>query len=85
MYWLVLLIVGILVCWLATVWFAKEKQVYGGWGAILIASLVGAWLGDVALKDWGWVLARFNVIAGLIGAAVLSWLWTIFAKSVLSK
>ncbi len=85
MYWLVLLIVGILIGWLATVWFAGEKQLYGGWGAVLIASLVGAWLGDLVLQDWGWTIARFNIIAGVIGAGVLSWLWVLFGKNVLGK
>lgn len=77
MYWIVLLIIGLLLGWAVKSWLAKEKSLYGGIWVLLLASIIGAWLGDVILGDWGWMLAGYNVIAGIIGAFVLGWIWTL--------
>ncbi|HHV61315.1 MAG TPA: hypothetical protein GXX51_01530 [Firmicutes bacterium] len=79
MYWLALIIVGLVISWIATVWYAKGKAIWGGWVTLLIASLLGSWLGDVVLGNWGWMIKGYNVIAGIIGALIISWLWALVA------
>lgn len=74
MYWLVWLVVG-LVSWWAMGQWAKGNEGWGGKWAALVMSLVGAGLGDFALGDWLWMLEGYNVVAGLIGAVVVNWLW----------
>lgn len=79
MYWIVWAVVGLLV------WWGMNTLVKGdgsGWWASLIVALLGSWLGDLLLGDWLWVWAGFNVIAGVIGAFVLTWLWSLISKKM---
>lgn len=80
MYWLVLIVVGVVVSLvLNPIFFKGKKFKYGGYWAILIASLLGAWAGEV-LGKWGWILANYNVIAGLIGSIVFNVVWDFIAQ-----
>lgn len=76
MYWVTLIIVGLLVGSAVKSWLAKEKTLKGEPWIRFIVTIIGAWLGDVILGDWGWMLAGYNVIAGIIGSFVLGWIWT---------
>jgi uncharacterized membrane protein YeaQ/YmgE (transglycosylase-associated protein family) len=81
MFWMVWAIVGLVVWGVMNRWLTGE--VAGkGWWASLIAALLGSWLGDWVLGDWVWVAAGFNVIAGIIGAVVLTWLWNLVSKKM---
>lgn len=81
MYWIVLIVVGVIVSLVFNPIFFKGKTFkYGGYWSILIAALLGAWVGDLVLGNWGWMLASYNVIAGLIGAVIFNFLWDLIAK-----
>lgn len=80
MYWIVWAVVGLIVWWGLNTWLKGDGAAAGGWWASLIFALLGSWLGDLLLGNWLWVLAGFNVIAGAIGAIVLTWLWHFFSK-----
>lgn len=81
MFWLVWALVGVVV-WLVMDYFMSGKAGGSGWWASLIVTLIGSWLGDFLLGDWLWMWAGFNVIAGIIGAVVLNWLWSLLRKQV---
>ena len=74
MYFLVLLVIALIMAWLLQVIFSN-KEVPGGYWNRLIGALIGAWIGDLALAEWGWMLAEFNVIAGLVGSFVIGWVY----------
>ncbi|NGQ96612.1 GlsB/YeaQ/YmgE family stress response membrane protein [Brevibacillus sp. SYP-B805] len=79
MFWIVWAVVGLVVWGIMSYW--QTGALAGkGWWASLIAALVGSWLGDLLLGDWGWLAAGYNVIAGAIGAIVLTWLWSLVSK-----
>ncbi len=44
-----------------------------GWIGEIIAGLVGAYLGGVLLRTWGWMLGGLNVIGSFIGALVIAY------------
>lgn len=75
--WLYLLVfVVISVIMAGVLQFAfKNLEVPGGYWNRLVGSLIGAIIADLVLGDWGWMLAGFNVIAGLIGAFLIGWLY----------
>jgi uncharacterized membrane protein YeaQ/YmgE (transglycosylase-associated protein family) len=77
MYFITLIIVGLLIGWAVKNWLAPEKNLRGEPWLRLLITIIGAWLGDAILGDWGWMLAGFNVIAGIIGSFVLGWIWTL--------
>jgi uncharacterized membrane protein YeaQ/YmgE (transglycosylase-associated protein family) len=77
MYWITLIIVGLLMGWAVKSWLAQEKTLKGEPWLRLLITIIGAWLGDAILGDWGWMLAGFNVFAGIIGSFVLGWIWTL--------
>ena len=80
MYWLVLIILSLIMAFLLKTLF-KEKYVSENYLIWLVVAFVGAWLGDVVLGDWWWIIADFNVIAGIIGSLVIGWIYTlIFAQ-----
>lgn len=81
MYWIVWAIVGLIV-WGGMNYFMSGKIGGKGWWISLVAALLGSWLGDFLLGDWVWVVAGFNVLAGAIGAIVLTWLWSLVDKSM---
>jgi uncharacterized membrane protein YeaQ/YmgE (transglycosylase-associated protein family) len=76
MFWIILFIVGF-VAWGVLGYWMKGNEGFGGWWATFLAALVGAWLGNWVLGSWWWVLEGFNVVAGLIGALVLGWIWNL--------
>ncbi len=78
MYWLVLLILGIILAYIGSAWFAKDKTLPGGFWGILIASIIGVWLGDLIFGGWLWVWADVNIIGGIIFSLILIWLWSLF-------
>ena len=53
----------------------KNLEVPGGYWNRLVGSVIGALVGDLVLNDWGWMLAGYNVIAGIIGSFLLGWLY----------
>ncbi|MGO0059846.1 hypothetical protein ACTID9_07520 [Brevibacillus fluminis] len=77
MFWVVWAVVGVVVWIVMNTWLTGQKDM---WWASLIATLVGTWLGDFLLGDWAWMLAGFNVIAGIIGGVVFNWLWGLLRK-----
>ncbi len=77
MYWITLIVVGLLVGWAVKGWLAKEKDLRGDPWARLLIAIIGAWLGGALLGKWGWMVSGYNVIAGIIGAFVLGWIWTL--------
>lgn len=79
MYWLVLVVVGVILALVVNPLLTRKKKIPGGLWTALIANLVGAWLGDVVLGDWAWMLYSYNVIAGIIGAIVINYLWVLVA------
>ncbi len=81
MFWVVWAVVS-LVVWVLMNYFTTGQAAGKGWWASLIVTLVGTWLGTFLLGSWAWVVAGFNVIAGIIGGAVLHWLWGLLRKKV---
>ncbi|GED67887.1 hypothetical protein BRE01_15890 [Brevibacillus reuszeri] len=79
MFWVVWAIVGVVVWWAMNM-LMTGKASGTGWWASLIVALLGSWLGDLVLGNWLWMWAGFNVIAGVIGAVVLTWLWNLITK-----
>lgn len=74
MYWLIWAVAGLVAWWAMGQWMKGNEGMGGSW-ASLVMSLVGAGLGDWVLGDWLWMLGGYNVVAGLIGAFVVNWLW----------
>ena len=73
-YVIILLVVGIIVGLILDA-VAKDKEVPGGVWGLIIAGILGSWLGEIALGDWGWMLQDYNVVAGIIGAVVIAGLY----------
>ncbi|MDR7315473.1 hypothetical protein [Brevibacillus nitrificans] len=81
MFWLVWVLVSLIVWWgMNTLMTGKAGG--NGWLASLIVALLGTWLGDLLLGNWLWILAGFNVFAGVIGGVVLVWLWNLVSKQL---
>jgi uncharacterized membrane protein YeaQ/YmgE (transglycosylase-associated protein family) len=78
-YWLVLIIIALLMAWILIEAF-KTKDISGGYWNVLIGALIGAWLGDIILGDWAWMLVGYNVIAGFIGSFVIGWLYILLVS-----
>ncbi|ACL70360.1 hypothetical protein [Halothermothrix orenii] len=76
MYYLILIVVSLVVAGILH-YALKEKTIPGGYWNLLVGSIIGAFLGDLILGDWAWMLAGYNVIAGIIGALVIGWLYTL--------
>lgn len=81
MFWVVWAIVGVVVWWAMNM-LMTGKAGGTGWWASLIVALLGSWLGDLILGNWLWMWAGFNVLAGAIGAIVLTWLWNLMSKQL---
>ncbi len=80
LYWLLLLVTGLVVGYALNPLVFKGKTFkYGGTWSVLGSSLIGAWGGDYFLGDWGLVYGDYNLIAGLIGAVVLNFVWDYIA------
>ncbi|HOB22837.1 MAG TPA: hypothetical protein PKI30_08290, partial [Bacillota bacterium] len=77
MFWLVFVILSIIMAYIGKAWLAKDKDLPGGFWSILIASLIGVWLGDLIFANALWVLADVNIIGGIIFSLILIWLWTL--------
>ncbi len=77
MYWVTLIVVGLIVGWAVKSWLAQDKTLRSEPWLRFLITIIGAWLGDAILGDWGWMLAGYNVIAGIIGSFVLGWIWTL--------
>ncbi|HHU92213.1 MAG TPA: hypothetical protein GXZ20_03610 [Halanaerobiaceae bacterium] len=75
--WLYVLVLVVLSAVMAGVlqYVFKEMEVPGGYWNRLVGSVIGALVGDLVLNDWGWMLAGYNVIAGIIGSFLLGWLY----------
>ncbi|MBZ4666062.1 hypothetical protein [Mahella sp.] len=74
MYWVWLIIVGVVISLLSNFVVLKSRRPWGGYLALLIVDLVGAWLGDVVLGDWA-LINEYNIVGGIIGAIVLDLVW----------
>jgi hypothetical protein len=70
---LLILTVGLAVgC--ATCWYViGKKELPGGIWAMLVAGVLGAWLGGVFLGNWGLVWEKVNVVGSAIIAFALAW------------
>lgn len=79
MYWVIWAVVSVVVWGIMNFWMTGQIAGKNGW-ASLIATLVGGWLGDWLLGDWLWMMAGFNVIAGVIGAGLFNWLWSLVSN-----
>jgi uncharacterized membrane protein YeaQ/YmgE (transglycosylase-associated protein family) len=73
-YVLVLIIIALIVAGLL------NFEIKGGYWNRLVGTTIGALLGDLILGNWGWMLAGFNVIAGIIGAFLIGWLYILMFK-----
>jgi len=79
MYILVLIIIAVIIAWLLKFIF-KNIEIKGGYWNCLVGAVIGTLLGDLILGNWGWMLAGFNVIAGIIGAFLIGWLYVLIFK-----
>lgn len=76
---IVSLIVAIIIGWLGSL-FVKGNMPGGIIGS-MIAGLVGAWIGHGLLGTWGPHLAGFTIIPAVIGAAIVVFLFSLFARN----
>ena len=74
MYWIWLIVVGLVISLLSNFLVLKTKNPWGGYWILLIVDLIGAWLGDVIFGDWAQI-NEYNIVGGLIGAIVLDLVW----------
>jgi uncharacterized membrane protein YeaQ/YmgE (transglycosylase-associated protein family) len=74
MYYVVLIILSLIMGWILQASF-KNLEVPGGYWNRFVGAVIGALLGDLILGDWGWMLVGYNVIAGIIGAYLIGWLY----------
>ncbi len=80
MYVVVLIIVSFIIAWILQISF-KSLEVPGGYWNRFAGAIIGAFIGELILGNWGWMLAEFNVIAGIIGSFVIGWFYTyLFSK-----
>jgi uncharacterized membrane protein YeaQ/YmgE (transglycosylase-associated protein family) len=85
MYILILIIVSLIMAGLLQAAF-KNMEIPGGYWNRLVGAVIGALLGELILGDWGWVLAGFNVFAGVIGSFLIGWLYiTLYDKYLVKK
>jgi uncharacterized membrane protein YeaQ/YmgE (transglycosylase-associated protein family) len=70
---LLILTVGLAVgC--ATWWYViGRKELPGGIWTMLVAGVLGAWLGGVFLGSWGLVWEKVNLVGSAIIAFALAW------------
>ncbi|MEW9671386.1 hypothetical protein [Ammoniphilus sp. 3BR4] len=81
MFWLAWITVSLLAWWGIDQWIDSNTG-FGTWWASLIMSLVGAWLGANLLGDLFLVLDGYNVIGGLAGGVLLTWMWTLAKEKI---
>jgi len=74
MYGLVLVVIALIMAWILQVVF-KNMKIKGEYWNRFIGAVIGALLGDLLLGNWGWMLAGYNVIAGIIGSFLIGWLY----------
>ena len=74
MYIISFIVVSLIVAYILQISFRK-LEVPGGYWNRLIGSAFGAIVGDLILGDWGLMFGGYNVIAGVIGALVIGWLY----------
>lgn len=56
--------------------FKEMKFKYGGIVVYFIVTCIGSYIGDYLLNNWGGlVFNNFNIIGGLIGSVVFSYVW----------
>ncbi|GBF10476.1 hypothetical protein [Tepidibacillus sp. HK-1] len=80
MYWIILIIVAAISLLIVNyLFFMGKKFNYGGVWSSSLAALIGAWLGDILLGDWGWMALGYNILAGFIGSLVITYLWDLIA------
>lgn len=89
MYILVLLILSALVAGIFQYGF-KKLEVPGGYWNRLVGSVIGGLVGDLVLRnwvihEWGWMLAGFNVIAGIIGSFLIGLLYIFIVNKYFFK
>lgn len=82
--WITLIVVGVVVGLLATYARLWSRTMPGGWLVGVIGGLLGAYLGGVLIGKWGWMLGGLNVIGGIIGALVISYLVEVFGPKLTS-
>lgn len=63
------LIVGAIIGAIAGALTSKGKSM--GWIANIVAGLIGSWLGESLLGDWGPKLAGMALIPSIIGAVII--------------
>ncbi|MDI3508304.1 MAG: hypothetical protein PWP48_1427 [Clostridiales bacterium] len=74
MYWVWLIIVGVVISLLSNFVVLKSKKSFLGYWALLVVDLIGAWLGDIVFGNWA-LINDYNIVGGLIGAIVLDVIW----------
>lgn len=74
MYWICLIIVGVVISLLSNFVILKSKKSFLGYWALLVVDLIGAWLGDVVFGDWA-LINGYNIVGGIIGAIVVDLVW----------
>lgn len=74
MYYLVLVVLSVVMAGILHFVF-KDLEVPGGFWNRLVGAVIGALVADLILGDWGWMLAGYNVIAGIIGSFLVGWLY----------
>lgn len=77
MFWLVFIILSVIMAFIGSAWLVGDKELPGDFWGVLIASLIGVWLGNVIFREWAWVLSGVNVIGGIIFSLIVIWLWTL--------
>jgi len=89
LYVLVLLVLSVLMAGIFQYGF-KKLEVPGGYWNRLFGSVVGALVGELVLSNWviggwGWMLAGFNVIAGIIGSFLIGLLYIFIVNKYFLK
>ncbi|NLM96280.1 MAG: hypothetical protein GX175_01445 [Halanaerobiaceae bacterium] len=87
LYVLVLLVLSAIMAAILQYAFKKIELPWGYWNR-LIGSVIGALAGELLLSrigEWGWILAGFNVIAGVIGAFVIGSLYIFIVNKYFLK
>lgn len=81
MFWLVFIILSVIMAFIGSAWLVGDKKLPGNFWGVLVASLIGVWLGDLIFKESMWVLAEVNIIGGVIFSLIVIWLWTLVGAS----